>query len=60
MHIHSYTSSDLGEREPASDYYGNKGSGDAEAHRLATFAATPKVWKIGWQKTVVIALSGEY
>jgi uncharacterized protein len=42
MHIHSYTSSDLGEREPASDYYGNKGSGDAEAHRLATFAAFKK------------------
>lgn len=39
MHIHSYTNSDFGEREPASDYYGNKGSRDAETHRIATFAA---------------------
>lgn len=42
MHIHSYTDSDFGEREPASDYYGNKGSRDAETHRKATFAAFKK------------------
>jgi hypothetical protein len=45
MHIHSYTKSDFGGREPASDYYGNKGSANAEAHRLATFAAFKK-WNI--------------
>ncbi len=45
MHIHSYMQSDFGEREPASDYYGNKGSANAEAHRLATFAAFKK-WNI--------------
>jgi predicted TIM-barrel fold metal-dependent hydrolase len=43
MHIHSYTSSDFGEREPASDYYGNIGSRDAETHRIATFAAFKKL-----------------
>lgn len=42
VHIHSYTNSDFGEREPPSDYYGNKGSRDAEAHRIATFAAFKK------------------
>ena len=42
MHIHSYTNSDFGEREPASDYYGNKGSKDAETHRIATFTAFKK------------------
>jgi hypothetical protein len=42
MHIHSYSNSDFGEREPAQDYYGNKGSANAEAHRLATFAAFKK------------------
>jgi len=42
MHVHSYANSDFGEREPASDYYGNKGSRDAETHRLATFAAFKK------------------
>jgi hypothetical protein len=45
MHIHSYTNSDFGEREPASDHYGNKGSKDAETHRMATFAAFKK-WNI--------------
>ncbi len=39
MHVHSYTNSDFGEREPAADHYGTKGSKDAESHRLATFAA---------------------
>ncbi|MFT3681350.1 MAG: amidohydrolase family protein [Ferruginibacter sp.] len=42
MHVHSYTNSDFGEREPASDYYGNKGSKDAALHRSATFAAFKK------------------
>jgi len=42
MHIHSYTDSDFGEREPSQDYYGAKGSANAEAHRLATFAAFKK------------------
>jgi hypothetical protein len=42
MHIHSYTDSDFGEREPAQDHYGTKGSANAEAHRLATFAAFKK------------------
>jgi hypothetical protein len=45
MHIHSYTDSDFGEREPASDYYGKKGSSNAEAHRIETFAAFKK-WNI--------------
>lgn len=45
MHAHSYTQSDFGERESAADYYGNKGSKDAEAHRRATFAAFKK-WNI--------------
>lgn len=38
MHVHSYTDSDFGERESASDYQGNKGSKDAASHRQATFA----------------------
>lgn len=42
MHIHSYTSSDFGAREPAADHYGTKGSTNAEAHRLATVAAFKK------------------
>ncbi len=42
MHIHSYSNSDFGEREPASDSYGNKGSRDAVTHRIATFAAFKK------------------
>ncbi len=45
MHIHSYSNSDFGEREPASDYYGNKGSRDAVSHRKATFAAFKK-WNV--------------
>lgn len=39
MHIHSYTDSDFGEREPAADYYGVKGSDNAELHRMETFEA---------------------
>jgi len=42
MHIHSYSDSDFGEREPATDHYGIKGSKNAEAHRAATFAAFKK------------------
>jgi len=42
MHIHSYSSKDFGEREPATDHYGKKGSTDAESHRAATFAAFKK------------------
>ena len=42
MHAHSYTDSDFGEREPATDYYGNKGYANAESHRKATFAAFKK------------------
>ncbi len=45
MHAHSYSDKDFGEREPASDYYGNKGSANAELHRKATFAAFKK-WKV--------------
>ncbi|WP_373493362.1 hypothetical protein [Aquiflexum sp.] len=39
MHIHSYTESDFGERETATDYYGVKGSDNAELHRMETFEA---------------------
>jgi len=42
MHIHSYSNKDFGEREPATDHYGIKGSANAESHRLATFAAFKK------------------
>ena len=42
MHIHSYTDSDFGQREPASDYYGKKASSNEEAHRAETFAAFKK------------------
>ena len=45
MHVHSYTASDFGEREPASDHYGKKGSANAESHRIETFAAFKK-WNI--------------
>ncbi len=45
MHIHSYTQSDFGGREPARDHYGNRGSANAAAHLLATFAAFKK-WNI--------------
>lgn len=45
MHIHSYMPGDFGGREPATDYYGNKGSATAEQHRLATFAAFKK-WNV--------------
>lgn len=45
MHIHSYTQSDFGEREPAADHYGNKGSANAEEHRMETFDAF-KNWNI--------------
>ena len=43
MHVHSYSNSDFGNREPSTDYYGIKGSGNATAHRLATFAAFKKL-----------------
>lgn len=39
MHVHSYSDKDFGEREPAADHYGNKGSKSAEEHRIATFNA---------------------
>lgn len=42
MHIHSYTQSSFGKNEPATDYYGTKGSRDAETHRIETFAAFKK------------------
>ena len=42
MHIHSYSNRDFGEREPATDHYGVKGSTNAESHRIATFAAFRK------------------
>src|SRR5678815_6114297 len=42
MHIHSYSNKDFGEREPATDHYGIKGSSNAESHRIATFAAFKK------------------
>lgn len=45
MHAHSYSANDFGVREPAADYYGKKGSPDAESHRSATFAAFRK-WNI--------------
>ncbi|WP_153800644.1 amidohydrolase family protein [Foetidibacter luteolus] len=45
MHVHSYSNSDFGEREPASDYYGKKGSPNADTHRQETFAAFKK-WNI--------------
>jgi len=45
MHIHSYSNSDYGERESVSDHYGKKGSSNAEAHRVETFAAFKK-WNI--------------
>jgi len=42
MHIHSYSEADFSEREPASDYYGNKGSANSQTHRLDCFAALIK------------------
>ncbi len=42
MHAHSYTDSDFGERESATDYYGNKGSANAASHLKATFAGFKK------------------
>src|SRR4051812_9523728 len=45
MHAHSYTESDFGARESPTDYYGNKGSANAESHRTATFAAFKK-WNV--------------
>lgn len=43
MHIHSYADSEFEGKEPASDYYGNKGSRDAGEHRSATLAAFKKL-----------------
>jgi predicted TIM-barrel fold metal-dependent hydrolase len=45
MHVHSYSASDFGEREPAADHYGNKGSANAEVHRKSTFTQIRK-WNI--------------
>ncbi|HRX93944.1 MAG TPA: amidohydrolase family protein [Chitinophagaceae bacterium] len=45
MHVHSYSDKDFGEREPAADHYGIKGSKNAEEHRAATVAAFKK-WNI--------------
>ena len=42
MHVHSYTQSDFGEREPDKDHYGMKGSANAAAHMQETFAAFKK------------------
>ena len=42
MHIHSYTNSDFGGREQAVDFYGNKGSVNAEKHMQETFASFKK------------------
>ncbi|WP_439473526.1 amidohydrolase family protein [Algoriphagus formosus] len=53
MHIHSYTESDFGVREPsATDHYGVKGSANAEEHLLETFAAMERF------KIVKAAVSG--
>ncbi|SEJ55223.1 hypothetical protein SAMN05192553_10542 [Cyclobacterium xiamenense] len=43
MHIHSYTESDFGEREPVTDHYGVKGSANAKAHLTETFAAMERL-----------------
>ncbi|MEA1786153.1 amidohydrolase family protein [Arenibacter sp. GZD96] len=42
MHVHSYSNTDFGEREPATDHYGVKGARDAQSHRLETVAAFKK------------------
>ncbi len=42
MHVHSYTQSDFGEREPGKDHYGVQGSPNAASHMLETFAAFKK------------------
>jgi predicted TIM-barrel fold metal-dependent hydrolase len=43
MHVHSYSNTDFGEREPATDHYGVKGASDAQSHRLETVAAFKKL-----------------
>lgn len=43
MHVHSYSNTDFGEREPATDHYGVKGATDAKSHRLETFVAFKKL-----------------
>ncbi|KPM47659.1 amidohydrolase family protein [Jiulongibacter sediminis] len=45
MHVHSYSENDFGEREPSSDFYGNKGAANAEEHLKETFEAFRK-WNI--------------
>lgn len=45
MHMHSYSDNDFGERAPATDHYGNRGSKNAEEHRIASMAAMKK-WNI--------------
>jgi predicted TIM-barrel fold metal-dependent hydrolase len=42
MHVHSYTESDFGAREPDADHYGVKGSANAEIHIGETFEAFKK------------------
>jgi predicted TIM-barrel fold metal-dependent hydrolase len=42
MHIHSYTQSDFGAREPDVDHYGVKGSANADIHIAETFEAFKK------------------
>lgn len=42
MHVHSYSDTDFGKREPASDYYGVKGASNAQTHLLECFAAFKK------------------
>lgn len=42
MHIHSYSDTDFGEREPASDFYGVKGALNAQTHQLECFDAFKK------------------
>lgn len=43
MHVHSYSNTDFGEREPAADHYGNKGSENADEHRNASIVAFNKL-----------------
>ncbi|WP_224490949.1 amidohydrolase family protein [Robertkochia flava] len=42
MHVHSYSEDDFGVREPATDFYGVKGSPDAQTHMQECFAAFKK------------------
>lgn len=42
MHIHSYSESDFGTREPAVDNFGVKGAPNTEVHRKETFSSFEK------------------